>query len=124
MKVEKSRVQVSTQTMKLLDKKMRTREYTMNKYVVILKDSTDFEDKEEVKIVKSDDFEKLGRILQELRDDNKMLQKQVNVLEDIKYSNETHIQELKSLLEKSTNTKDVISEKLKILFNTHLLYFL
>ncbi len=113
MKVEKSRVQVSTQTMKLLDKKMRTREYTMNKYVVILKDSTDFEDKEEVKIVKSDDFEKLGRILQELRDDNKMLQKQVNVLEDIKYSNETHIRELKSLLEKSTNTKDVISEKIK-----------
>lgn len=109
MKVEESRVQSSTESVKLLDKKMRTREYTHKKYIIILKDNTDFKDDEKVKIVNLEDFEKLGHILQDLREERIQLQKQVTILEDIKHDNETRINELEIQLQK----QETITGKIK-----------
>lgn len=112
MKVEESQVQKSTQTVKLLDKKMRTREYTANKYLIILKDSTIFQDREKVKIINQTDFEKLGLILQELREETKLLKKQVNVLEDVKNTNEKEINKLEREIEYFKNNPS-ITRKIK-----------
>lgn len=112
MKVEESQVQKSTQTVKLLDKKMRTREYTANKYLIILKDSTNFQDREKVKIINESDFEKLGLILQELREEKKLLKKQVNILEDVKNTNEKEIKKLEREIEYFKNNPS-ITRKIK-----------
>ncbi len=112
MKVEESQVQKSTQTVKLLDKKMRNREYTANKYLIILKDSTNFQDRENVKIINESDFEKLGLILHELREEKKLLKKQVNILEDVKNTNEKEIKKLEREIEYFKNNHS-ITRKIK-----------
>jgi len=62
-----------------------------------------------VKIVNLEDFEKLGHILQDLREERIQLQKQVTILEDIKHDNETRINELELQLQK----QETITGKIK-----------
>lgn len=83
MKVEDAKVTLGVEEIKLIDKKLREKLIKKEKPLIILDDKTIFSNQDRVKVVDYTDFEKLGTILKEFREDKKSLMQQLNIMEDI-----------------------------------------
>jgi hypothetical protein len=89
MRIIESRVRSCIEEHVIIDKKMRERRFKYKRYNIPLNDDQPFQEDEAVKIISSNDFLTIQRMVKELRDDKKALK--------------THIETLNKSLEEKDN---------------------
>ena len=64
----------------IVDKKMRERKFQYEKYIIRLEDNNPFQADEFVKILRKEDFDKLGDLINEVKNERDQLKDQVKNL--------------------------------------------
>src|ERR1039458_1221495 len=64
----------------IVDKKMRERKFQYEKYIIRLEDNNPFKADEFVKILRKEDFDKLGDLINEVKNERDLLKDQVKNL--------------------------------------------
>ena len=64
----------------IVDKKMRERKFQYEKYIIRLEDNNPFQADEFVKILRKEDFDKLGDLINEVKNERDLLKDQVKNL--------------------------------------------
>ncbi|GAB6056156.1 hypothetical protein HYG87_09620 [Methanobacterium alkalithermotolerans] len=94
MRTEEAKVTLGVEEVKLIDKKLRTKIIKIEKPLIILEEKTIFSTGHKVKVVDADDFEKLGKIIKDFREDKKTLIQQLTIMEDILEDKKNYIHQL------------------------------
>ena len=78
----------------LIDKKMRNRKIEYEKFIIRLEDNNPFQTDEFVKIIRKEDFDKLGNLISEVKNEHDQLKDQVKNLHRILDVQEKYIEKV------------------------------
>lgn len=67
----------------ILDKKMREHRWKYHKYIITLDDNNPFQPDQSVKIMSTEDFEDIRRMVKQLRDKKKEQKEEINQLKEL-----------------------------------------
>ena len=105
MDVVESRVRKCIDESNIIDKKMRTRTIKYEKYIIPLNDNHPFSRDEFVKVVRREDFDKIGDVLKRAKKDKDQLKKEINELMTLLEKQREHIEDLEDRLDKKSIRK-------------------
>jgi len=80
MDVIEARVRKCIDESTIIDKKMRTRKFKYEKYIIPLSDNNPFEADEFVKVLRKSDFDKIGDVLKKAKNEKEQLKKEIKEL--------------------------------------------
>jgi hypothetical protein len=81
----------------IVDKKMRERKFQYEKYIIRLEDNNPFQADEFVKILRKEDFDKLGDLINEVKNERDQLKDQVKNLHRMLDVQEKYIEKVDNL---------------------------
>jgi hypothetical protein len=103
--VIEARVRKCIDESNIVDKKMRTRTFKYEKYIIPLSNNHPFSRDEFVKVVRKKDFDKLARYSKEKTDSAEQLKKEIKELMILLEKQREHIEDLEDKLDKKSIRK-------------------
>lgn len=101
-----SRVRKCEDVSTIIDKKMRTRTIKFEKFIVPLSNNNPFELNEFVKVLRKEDFEKIGNMFKSLKTERDQLKKKIDELTILLETQRNYIASLESTSNNESKNKD------------------